>query len=264
MKMKFFFLTIIFILSLASEISAQSKINTKIEAGLINANMKGDIKNLISTSDFTEDLGYSKFNASYFSVEAVHTYDYFPNVYIGFFNTKESSSTTLDKTIEIADFTYSSSNISSSIDYNVLNLLLYENFLIKGSSKTSLYGSRFYPGDLEFRLGINIKYINWKYNIIDKTAFSSKSSWIKVNEFIPLPYLGFRYYRYKFSMYGNISALSFMDAKSISAEAGIDYRFVKGLHLSLGYIYEDFDVVEDNDTVYYQIDGIKLGFKYIF
>ncbi|MCW8837864.1 MAG: hypothetical protein OQK11_04090, partial [Thiovulaceae bacterium] len=107
-------------------------------------------------------------------------------------------------------------------------------------------------------------YVNWEYHVIDKSGLSNDNSWIKVDEFIPLPYLGFKYYRYKLFVYGNVSALSFQDAKSISAEAGIDYFFVNNFSLSIGYVYENFDIKEDDDTVYFQSDGVKLGFKYTF
>ncbi|MCW9026824.1 MAG: hypothetical protein OQJ77_05860 [Thiovulaceae bacterium] len=262
MKIRLFLLMFLFVGLFTCELFAESKIKTRIEASLIVSDIKGDIKNLSSTSDFVNDLGYSSFNASYFSIEVENQNDYVPNIYFAFFSTQENADSTLDSAVEIAEVTYSS-EISSTIDYNVLNLLFYENMLIKGGI-ARINGYSFYPGDLEFDIGIDIKYVNWEYHVIDKSGLSNDNSWIKVDEFIPLPYLGFKYYRYKLFVYGNVSALSFQDAKSISAEAGIDYFFVNNFSLSIGYVYENFDIKEDDDTVYFQSDGVKLGFKYTF
>jgi len=262
MNIKTLFLTMLFILASSSEIFAEKTIKTKIEAGLFSANMKGDISNLKGKSDFNDDLGYSDFYASYFSVELEHNYDYIPNVYLGLFNMKQGEDAILTKEVEIAESLYSA-DITSKMDYYVLNLLLYSDLMLKGNT-ISAFGKRFYTGDVEFDIGVDVKYINWQYQVINKEPLKSGNSWIRVNEFIPLPYLGIKYYRYKLMVYANVSALSFQDAKSISAEAGIDYRFVDGLFLSVGYMYENFDVIEDDDTVYFQTDGIKLGFKYAF
>ena len=140
--------------------------------------------------------------------------------------------------------------------------MIYEDILLKGKV-INFSGKRFYTGDIEFDIGFDTKYVSWKYNIVDKVD-SRNYSWIKVNEFIPLPHMGFKYYRYKLTAYANVSALSFQDANSMSVRAGIDYNFVDGFYLNVGYVYENFDVLEDSDFVYFQADGVKVGFKYRF
>ncbi len=63
---------------------------------------------------------------------------------------------------------------------------------------------------------------------------------------------------------GDISALSFSRAKSTSAQIAVDYRVVDGVYVSVGYVYEKFDVVQRNDRVVFRTSGTKLSFKYKF
>jgi len=262
MQKNYIIFIILYAMTFFNNAYAESKIT--VGAGLLISDIKGDIENFSGNYDFDKDLGYSKFNASYFSLEARHDFEYIPDVYFDFFNSEELVSRILTKDIEVADLEHSSGDkISSSIKYNIFNILLFDSLLIKGKANSKFLGKRSYPGDIEFRFGMAVKYIDWKYDIVNKTQYNNHS-WIKVNEFIPLPYFGFRYYRYGFSLYGNLTAISFKDAKSFSAEGGASYSFLKDIAVNIGYMYENFDVLEDHDMVYYQINGVKIDFKYSF
>ena len=247
-----------------AEDSWYKSINPKIEAGILSPNLGGDISNVHSKEiGFASDLGYVDASSSYFSLEMRPTKKYVPNIYINFFNLHESSDITLDRNITVADREYENShNISADIEYYVVNVLLSDNFILKGKT-FSAFGKRIYTGDLEFSVGLDVKYIDWTMSV-ENLSTTDDQGWIEVNELIPLPYLGFKYYWYDLLVYADISSLSLQDAKSTYMQAGIDYRIVNGLSLSLGYVYEDFDIKEDDDTVNFETDGVKASFKYAF
>jgi len=117
---------------------------------------------------------------------------------------------------------------------------------------------------LEFDIGLDTKLLKWNYEVQDLTNTALSPSWIHVSEFIPLPYIGMKYYLYNFIMYADTSALAFSSAKSTSYQVGLDYRVVGGLYLSAAYIYEQFKVTEQQDIVDFKTAGYKFSFKYAF
>lgn len=246
--------------------SLSPKMDIKIEAGLYLPSISGDISNTTSRTDLNDDLGFNKSTASYFSLEYRHGYNYLPNIYISYFNMKkDSDDSNLSKDAFIAEATFNSGiKTASTIEYKSLNAILYQDFLIKGKIVKFLFGQRIYLGDLEFDLGLNVKKLNYLYSIQDKSDLSRSLSWISVNEFVPLPYFGFKYYRYNVTIYGDISALSFYEAKSTTGQIAIDYRAVAGVYLTAGYLYESFDVIEDGDTMVFETSGFRVGFRYKF
>lgn len=262
-------LLLVFSLSLfAQSNSWYSRVDAKIEAGLYLPQLSGSIENVKGTSDFSQDLGYDKAEASYFSLELRHNYDYIPNVYISYFNMQDDKSTALDsdanatKSVTVANETFNS-GIFSTIDYQVFNTTLYQDFRIKGKAFT-LFGTHPYSGDLEFDVGLSVKYFQWKYEIKDLSNLSRATSWINVDEFVPVPYIGMKYFRYKLLLYANANALAFSKAKSSAYQVGIGYRVVSGLYLDASYVYERFKAVEKQDTVDFKTTGLKFGFKYAF
>ncbi len=258
-----FLLPFFLLLSLhAKEKTWYSKIDTKIEAGVFLPDMGGTITNSIGVANFESDFGYEKSTASYFALELILDYDYAPNFNLNFMSMKENSDVTLSRGLEVADGSFNSS-VSTVLDYSIANAVFYQDFKKKGKW-ISVFGKPYYSGDLEFDVGLNVKMINWNFEIQDKTDLSKASSWIKVNEFIPLPYLGFKYYLYNLTVYANVSALSFNEAKSTSFEVGVDYRIINGLYLSAGYLYEQFKAVEKHDTIDFDTAGYKFSFKYAF
>ncbi len=238
------------------------KIDSKIEVGLFIPTFNGTISNTKSSSDFQEDYGYSDAKASLFSLEINHSYDYIPNLYLSYFNMKDNRDTMLSESKEIADEDFNSS-VSTTIDYTLLNVILFQDFKKRGQ-RVSFLNSSFYTGDIEFDIGINAKVIDWNYEIIDKTDLTRTPSWISANIIIPLPYIGVKYYLYDLITYANISALSFSTAKSTSYQYGFDYRIIDSLFLSAGYMYEKFKAVEDSDTINFTSEGYKFSFKYAF
>jgi len=244
-------------------LSANDKLSFTLEAGLFVPKIQGTIKNSVANSDFKDDFEYTKTNASYFSMLMELDYHYAPNIYVNYFSLSDNMDTALNKNVHVADGDFNSL-VSSSIKYQVLNTILYQDFKMKGKMYT-LFGKHLYSGDLEYDIGLNIKSIDWKFNVQDTTSGSPTSpSWIRVKEFIPLPYIGFKYYLYNLMLYANVSALAISKASSTNFSLGVDYRMVKGSYISAGYIYENFNTVEKLDTVKFVTSGYKFSFKYKF
>ena len=239
-----------------------SKIDTKIEAGIYLPSSSGTISNIVGESNFKDDFGYYNTEATYLALNLLLDYDYVPNLNINYFNMQDNQSATLTKTLKVADGTFSS-NVATVIDYQVFSVIIYQDLKLKGKM-TSWFGKSFYSGDMEFDIGLNTKLIKWNYEVQDLSDTTKSPSWIHVSEFIPLPYIGMKYYLYNLIMYADASALAFSSAKSTSYQVGLDYRVVGGLYLSAAYMYEQFKVLEQQDTVDFKTAGYKFSFKYAF
>ena len=256
-------LSLFFSISLyAASDSLSSKVITTLEVGIYLPSISASILNISGDSDFKDDFGYNTAEATYLSADIQLAYDYAPNIAFGYFNMQDNATTTLSREVRVADTDFNSS-ISSQIDYQVFNLILYKDFRIKGQMK-SLFGKAIYSGDLEFDVGLNTKLFMWKYEVQDLTKPTVSPSWIEVNELIALPYFAFRYHWYDFKFYSSVSALAFSSAKSTSYQYGVAFRVVDGLFLSVSYLSEEFKAVESRDTVDFQTDGYKLSVKYAF
>lgn len=246
----------------AVENHSHSKIGTQFEAGIYLPHSSGTISNIVGTSNFHNDFGYSNTEATYLALDFTLDYDYVPNLNINYFNMQDNSHAELNTTVKVADGLFSS-KVDTLIDYQVFNAILYQDLKIKGKI-LSFFDKPFYSGDIEFDIGVNTKLIKWNFQVQDLTDITKSPSWIHVNEFIPLPYIGMRYYLYHLIIYANGSALAFSRAKSTSYQVGADYNVVRGLYLSTGYMYEHSKVTEKEDTVDFKIAGYKFGFKYTF
>lgn len=237
--------------------------SAKFEASIYLPTLSGTIKNTKS-SDFRDDYGYTDATASYFSLDLTLDYDYVPNLSLGYYNMQDKKNTTTTDSIIVAKKSYdTNTSLLSTIDLQVFNATLYQDFKIKGNIFT-IWGASFYTGDVEFDLGVNAKLLSWKYQVENLTDTTDSDSWIKVNSFVFLPYAGAKYYLYDLSLYTNASALSFSNAKSTSVQVGIDYMLYRGLYINAGYLYEQFQAQEKEDTVEFISSGYKFGIKYAF
>lgn len=241
------------------------KIHPSIEVGMHLSDFDGTIENVNSSSSFQNDFGYTDTSSSYFTFELKLDYDYAPNVEVSYFNDKQNSNSTFTKYTEIADGKFDvNETVHSSIDYQVLNVVLYKDFKKKGSM-VRFFGKSFYTGDIEFDVGLNLKYIDWYFNVRDNDG---EDYWDEVNSIIPLPYIGFKYYYYRLQLYANISALSFSEAKSTNYEFGLYFRVIDDLYMGASYIYEGFEATVEKDdhidTVDFNTAGNKISFKYVF
>ena len=245
-----------------SELFAESKTEIKIEAGIFMPNIDGSIENVHGSSDFQNDYVYSDATASYFAADLKLPYKYAPNVMVKYFYMQENANSTLDKNVTVADGFFNS-KVSTVTDFAVLNTILYKDFKQKGKI-ISLLGRKVYSGDFEFDVGLNVKVLMWNFEIIDQINLSKSPSWIHVQEFIPLPYIGFKYHLYRFSLFADASALSFVEAKAFDYQVGASFRVVSRLSLSGSYVYEKFKAVEKLDTVNFTTSGYKFSFIYTF
>ena len=237
-------------------------VTLKVEAGIYLPTIEGSITNTVSKSTFENDFGYGESSASYLGAALILDYDYVPNFEFGYFNMQDNKNAALTQNVTVADGNFSS-DVSTVIDYQVFNFLIYQDFKIKGPTQR-LLGRDMYFGDLEFDIGLNSKVYMWNYEVQDMTDLTKSSSWINVQAFIPLPYLGVKYYFYDLVLYSNVSALAFSSDKSTSYQIGADYNVVAGLYLSAAYMHDEFKAVELADTVEFSTSGYKFGFKYSF
>jgi len=249
-------LKLLLFLFILSELNA-SKIEAEFEAGIYLPNLGGTITNSVAPSNFEDDFNHVKAEATYLSLDLTLDYDYIPNLFVSYYYMQNRENATLEKNVRVADGDFNSS-VVSSLDYQVINFTLYQDFKVKGS-RFSFFGGDFYSGDLEFDAGVNTKLLLWEFQVTD-----TSSSWIKVNTFIPLPYVGVKYYLYNLTLYGDTSILAFSKANSSSYRLGIDYKVVENLSFSAGYIYEQFEVLEEQDSVDFYTSGYKLSVKYAF
>jgi len=243
-------------------LQANSSIDIKPEIGIFLPEIKGTITNTLGTSNFQKDYEYNKATASFFSLDIDIHKDYIPNLYISYLNLKTNRDTKLTKSVKVADGDFNSS-ISTYTDYSIINAIIYQDFMQKGAFKT-IFGHSFYTGDLEFDIGLNTKLVKWHFEVEDKVDLTKSLSWIDAGLVVPIPYLGVKYYLYNLSLYANISALSVSEAKLLSYQIGADYRIVQSIYLSASYLYENFEAIEQDDTINFTASGYKFSFKYKF
>ena len=239
-----------------------------IVAGMHLSNFEGNIVNINSKTDFKDDLKYLDTSSSYFAIGIKTDYKYIPHFYINYFSDTQTKDTIFSAKKYIANAIFdTNSTVSSIIDYQVINFILYKDFKIKGD-RVRFLRWKFYPGDMEFDIGTNIKIVRWKIQLTKEPNSKIYPYWIEANEDILLPYIGFKYFYYNSRIYGNISALSVNEAKSLNYEIGFEYKLVKGLYISVSYLYEGFKVTEElddhKDTISFKTVGNKFSFKYFF
>lgn len=242
------------------------KVYPSVELGMHLSNFEGTISNIHSTTDLIKDLKYIDTQSSYIALALETDYDYIPNLKINYFSDTQNTNAEHNKTLYIADGVFDTNNsLASKIHYSVLNMLIYHSFKQKGGSVDFLHWS-FYPGDIEYYFGLNLKIIQWRIDLVHPTA--KTEHWINVKKNIPLPYFGLQYFYHNLRVYANVSALSFSDAKSVNYEYGLAYQVYNNLYIQGSYLYEDFQVTESAgghiDTVKFRTLGNKLSVKYIF
>lgn len=256
------FLVIMLFGALNAHAAWYDKVHVGVEAGIFMNDFGGDIQNATpSTTDFQNELNYKDTDSSFFALTLSNDYNYIPDLDISYMGVEQNKNAILDnkKVITLgADY---NGTIRSTIEYSVLNVVLKSTFKHKGSMTKVLFWDM-YSGDLVYNLGVNAKLISYRFDIEQSDA--TLPSFISVDSFIPLPYAGVRYYWYDLSVYGHISALSFLDAKAMSYEYGVDYQLFKGFYLSASYMYEEFEATEKQDTVKFESYGNKFGVKYKF
>lgn len=262
MVLRFLFVLFLILPLYGADGSWYDKIDVEMEAGIYKPTLFGNIKNLASTSVFRDDFNYNDAQASKFALSIMLNYDYVPNLDISYFNMRNEKSVVLTKTIQVANGTFNSS-ISSTVDYQVISFVLYQDFKLKGR-RARFFGIPFYTGDLKFDIGINTQIFKWNFEIKNLSDLTQAPAWIRVNAFIPLPYIAAKYYWFNYRVNLRASAIAFSRVKSSVYEASVDYMLVDGLFVSAGYLYEEFKTLEQKDTVNFITSGYKVSFKYAF
>lgn len=247
----------------AEDISWYDKIHPEVETGMDMSTFDGTHSAVSNVkTSFKEDFGYLETSSSYFALNVDFDYDYIPNIYINYFNLEQTRDAELSEPLEIVNFDFDGL-ITTKIQYQVLNVILNYKIKKKGGRVKFFYW-KFYPGDIRYSVGLNIKKIDWYFQIIQRKDTNAEFKYIRVQTNIPSPYIGVKYYYYNFLVHGDISAISFNEAKTINYQFGIDYKVIKDLYIGVSYTYDDFQATEKEDMLYFRKIGKKFSFKYLF
>ncbi|MDO8454145.1 MAG: hypothetical protein Q7S59_06195 [Sulfurimonas sp.] len=273
MLLKFFLLFVMFVSAYAGEsLLAESakgedyakdtawytKIHPTVEAAIYLSDFQGTLSNAApSVIDFKDDFKYANTASSFFSVETRFDYDYVPNIYISYFNMTQKNDVNISRGVTMVSTPFT--NAATNIDYKVLNAVFFQDFKAKGAVKKG-----FYLGDIELDIGANLKVIDYLVRMKDNANPSAIYMYDKVDALIVLPYAGFKYYRYNFVLFGNISSLSYSESKATSYQFGIEYQVIKNIYLGYSYMYEDFQAIEKKDHIDFRTIGNKFSIKYAF
>jgi len=231
-----------------------------LKAGLSKQQLSGSIDNINAKSTFENDFAYDTTDTSTFSLELRDIY--IPNIKILYFNIQESASNTLQQDIVVAQNSFAKgSDIFSEIEYKQLNALFYEDFLFKGDY---LFANTLYSGDLEIDLGLNAQYTQWNFDVESLTNPTQPKAWIHIKSNLISPYIAFKYYvsHIQIELFGD--ALAYKDEKVIHYGGDIQYHFERGIILSVGYTYNEFELTEKEDDVTFNSYGVDFMFGYRF
>ena len=223
----------------------------------------GTISNVASGDTTFEELGYTEDTAtSLLYIDVSNHYKYLPNLKISYFHLKDTQNADLNKTIQVAGEDYNAT-VQSDVDYSTWSVLLYKGFVVKGDY-FSLFSHKIYSGDLEFQLGVDSRFLQWKYTIKDRTNLTRSPSWIEAKTVVPLVYLGMNYYFYNLGLEAKTSNLAISRSKIIEYDIGAKYRFSGSFYLKAGYLYSNIQFVHNDDEVDYTTQGARVGFEYFF
>ncbi|MFA6192650.1 MAG: hypothetical protein WC665_09900 [Sulfurimonas sp.] len=273
MLLKFFLLFVMFVSSYAGEslladnvkgedyakdAAWYAKIHPTVEAAIYMSDFQGTLSNATPSSiDFKDDFKYPNSTSSFFSVETRFDYDYVPNIYISYFNMVQKKDVAFNRTITMVSTQFT--NAATNIDNKVFNVVLFQDFKAKGAVKKG-----FYLGDIELDIGANLKVIDYIVEMKDNANPNAIYMYDKVDATIVLPYAGFKYYRYNFVLFGNISSLSYSESKATGYQFGAEYQIIKNIYLGYSYMYEDFQAIEKKDHIDFKTVGNKFSIKYAF
>lgn len=262
MILRLVLLFLMFTSSYAKESNWYDGIDVKLEAGLFLSDYDGTVSNPNSKLSFKDDLGYSSTTSSNLGLEFKFPYEYMPNIALNYFNMKQNRDSNISTPFEVIGVEMTTP-ITSRIDYRVLNTKIHQEFKRKGK-RQRMYGFIFYPGDIEFDVGINIKVIDYLFQVKPSAESDDSYRFESVRSITYLPHIGVKYYRYDLSLYANISALSLSSAKAKNYQYGVIYKVIDNLYIDIGYMYEDFQATEKRDSINFKTSGYKYSFKYAF
>ncbi len=242
---------------------AAEKWEMGVGAELYMSKPSGTISNVGSGDTTFEELGYTKETpTSLLYIGVRNHYKYIPDLKISYFHLRDTQNTDLNKTVQIAGEDYNAT-IQSDVDYSMWSALLYKDFVLKGDY-FSIFSHHFYSGDLEFQLGIDSRFLKWRYTIKDRTDPTRSPSWIEAQTVVPLVYLGMNYYFYNFVVEAQTSNLAISRSKIIEYNVGMKYRFGNSFYIKAGYLYSNIQFVHNDDEVDYTTRGTRVGFEYFF
>lgn len=233
-----------------------------IEVGAFQPTFDGTIENPDSLTDYSKDLNYEATLISYFGFEADFDSWYLPTFKINYFNMSDSYNANLTGTKQFVGYDYNGS-VTTWTDYSVINVILSKDFHRPGTYFNA-FGRQLYTGDLYFDIGVNLKNIDYRFEVRQNGITDPENDFISVKSNILMPYIGLKYRIGYLTIYGDVSTLALGDVKANSFKGALEYRIYKNIAINGGYMYEDFEATEKLDKVNFKAGGgfgsIKLYF----
>jgi len=256
-KFKVIFLSLLITSSLFAsyENDEETLGNVALQVGIWKVNTNGNITNerTNGNTNYDKDLGYddSK-NINTFALDLKNDISWLPNINISYFKLNNSSTNTFNSYKMIND-TNMSGSVSSSIDYDEINTILY---------------GYLYQGPFEFNFGLNFKKINYK-QVINENVGSKRVFIYGPESVLALPYAALKV-NLDFMdtvLMAQTSILSFGDNEAKDYTYSINYRVMRNIYISYGYKYNSFKTTNNNNNkeIYeVNIKGNYISCKVLF
>jgi len=203
-----------------------------------------------NTLDLEDDLGFSNENNRYFYVGLEHAIPVVPNIRVDYSEIAQSATGQLNRSLSFNGQTFDfSSNITSDIDLEQTDLLLYYEVL---DSVVSL------------DLGIGVRYVDGFVEVADDAGLSAA----EFDGLIPLVYAGGRadLPLTGFSVAAQARGLSYKGEQLIDAEARIGWESDLGLGIEVGYrvLNLEVDELDEIDAADLRFQGPFAGLNFSF
>jgi hypothetical protein len=227
--------------------------NLKLELGLWNAQLDGTIKNVTSSTDIKDDLGYNKTKAiTTFGMEINTNYVWIPDIKVDYFFLNTSNNSVLDENKTIGNNAVFSGSVTTATKYSELNSKIY------GYITNQIF---------KVDLGINLKKIDYTQSIKEN---SSNGDYVVIkgpDNMLFLPYIGITMDLGKLKLFASSSLLALGDDEANDYEYKLSLTTFDSVELNLGYKYHSWKSTNANkpsekyDT---QIYGSYFSIKVIF
>lgn len=241
--------------------SAILQAEISVEVGGFAPRFDGQIENPESISVYDKDLQYEGTLISYFGAEADFEPWYLPTLRANYFNMSDSKNALLKEGKTFVEWDYNGS-ITTWTDYQVLNLMLAKDFYQQGRN-LDLFGRNLYTGDLIFDLGLNLKTIDYRFEVRQNGTIAD-NDFISVQSSIFMPYFALSYKVGYFTLFGEASGLALGEIKANSFKGALEYRLARHIALRGGYMYEDFEATEKKDKITFKAAGAFGTIRFYF
>ncbi len=232
-----------------------------LELGGFTPRFDGEIENPSSVSVYDKDLQYKGTLISYFGAEADFDAWYLPTLRASYFNMSDSKNALFPKGKTFVERDYNGS-ITTWTDYQVFNAVIAKDFYQQGRT-IDIFGRNLYTGDLIFDLGLNLKTIDYRFEV-RQNGSTAENDFISVQSSIYMPYFALSYKAGYVTIFGEASGLALGEIKANSFKGALEYRFARHIALRGGYMYEDFEATEKKDKITFKAAGAFGTIRFYF